>query len=209
MKRSIEIEKKVLLDKSSVKRIENLAKFIEKKVFADVYYDTEDIKFTLNNIWIRKRENVIEVKVGIHKKRDSIDRYEEISDPAKIIQLLNLQTKETKDLEILLQEAGIQPFCTFTTSRKRYRWNDFHVDLDVANCDSLTYCLAEFEIIVSSLEEARQAERKLKEQLLVLNLQMDTIVPAKLSYFLYHQRVKHYEKLVANNVIAPIRNDSN
>lgn len=202
----IEIEKKVLLDGASLRKITNEAKFSKKKVFTDAYYDTKDIRFTLHNTWLRKRDQRFELKIGLDKEKEVLDRYEEVTDPWEIAQKLNLSLEDSTNLEVALEKEGIEPFCSFTTNRESYQWKDFSVDIDVAHCNSLVYSLAEFEICASSIEEAKKAEDTLRKHLEILQIDIHLAVPAKLTYFLHKFIPEHYEKLVAYKVIKPIEN---
>lgn len=89
--------------------------------------------------------------------------------------------------------------------RKCYQFGEIKVDIDEAEFEGLTYRVAEFELIVSSSDEIPEAEKKIGLVLQNMGLDLNTIIPAKLTYFLYYKRQQHYNALVSGNVIKPIK----
>lgn len=194
----IEIEKKVLLHPQHISQIEREGCFTKEQIIQDTYFDTEDYRYTKENVWLRCRDGVFELKRAVKKQNGSIDRYEEIVDSEKILAALHLKSGSMPDV---LSKNGIQPFCSFTTIRKKYQWKGCTVDLDLADFGDLQYCVAEFELIVSAEKEIPEAERKITALLQELGIEAAKKVPAKLSYFLQHKSPKHYEALVKAKVI--------
>jgi len=200
--RHIEVEKKVKLETHHLTEIESKGTFIQETLFEDIYYDTEECSLTVKNIWLRERENKFELKVGIKGSNGFSDRYEEIRDEKAICRELGLTISDS--LGAALSKARIVPFACFVTRRKRYRLEDFTVDIDVADFGDLTYNVAEFELIVPNVNLMQDAEDKIKTILKNMQIDCSATIPAKLTYYLYHRRPHHYNKLVENQVIKPI-----
>ncbi len=205
--RQIEVEKKVKLELHHLKKIESEGTFIEEVRFKDTYFDTADCSLTSQNMWLRQREKQFELKIGIKSTNNFSDRYEEVKDEQKILAHLGLIPNPSEDLLNTLSRAGISPFASFITQRKRYQLEELAVDVDIADFGDLTYRVAEFEIMVSSVDHVAEAEDKIKTILQKMQIDMSTTVPAKLTYYMYNRRHNHYKILVANRVIKPMHAD--
>lgn len=200
----IEIEKKVRLESHHVEEITTNGTFIEELHIKDTYFDHSDFRFTTKNMWLRQRENQFELKKGIKREGSSIDRYEEISDKERILTELGFSHKCTHDMLTTLSDAGIIPFCTFLTKRRRYQLDEFSVDIDVADFGDLVYRVAEFELLVDSEKKIQEAEDKINHLLQRMQINLSAVVPAKLTYYLYNRSPYHYQALVDNKVIKPV-----
>jgi len=195
----IEVEKKFRLNKNFRDKIEHEAKFLSKKIFHDVYYDTAQWIYTLQNMWLRKREQVFELKVGVQKERGLIDRYNEITDPMEILKTLNLPI--TLPIRRALKENQITPFCSFQTDRSKYQLEEFTIDIDTAFFRDLTYSIAEVELLVPSNKNIPEAEAKLIQFLEKEFIDWRVAVPGKLPYFLSQSCPQHYAALFQAKVI--------
>ncbi len=194
----IEVEKKVLLDERHIELIEKYAVFMKVDRFRDVYFDMDDFCLTKANVWLRHRESRYELKVGVSRQNSgAVDRFEEISDEAEIVNQLGLSGK----LPEALSSAGILPFCSFTTERKKYVWDGIGIDLDDSNFGDFAYRVAEFELTVGVLSEVETAEKRIRELLGRLKVK-EGIVPGKLIYYLREKRGVHYNALVEAKVIV-------
>ena len=61
--KAIEVELKFLFSKENKEKVLALgAELLQKKRIHDVYYDTEDYQLTLNDRWLRLRDNRWELK---------------------------------------------------------------------------------------------------------------------------------------------------
>jgi len=200
--RTIEIEKKVRLEPHQIKKIAQKAFFLKEIRIQDTYFDTADYRYTMQNMWLRKREGVFELKVGIKKQNGSIDRYEEITNEKSILKYLGVDIDT--DLPTALSQEGLSPFCTFATERKSYQLGEINIDIDAADFGDLRYQIAEIEIVVSDLDKVQDAEQKIFQFIKDLDIDVSIPVPAKLTYYLYCKRPEHYQALVHNKVIQPL-----
>lgn len=204
----IEVEKKVKLDPHHIEQIEEKGIFVKEVQFKDTYFDRADFYLTTRNIWLRKRDHQFELKVGVKKANGLIDRYEEITDEQKILTHLNLPSNFSENILDTFSDAGIIPFSSFTTQRKSYILGEFSIDIDIANFGDLMYRVAEFELLVSSIDQIKEAEEKIKNILLQMKIDFSIVIPAKLTYYLYHKWQEHYKALIDNRVIQPIIRDT-
>lgn len=203
----IEVEKKVKLDPRHIEQIEEQGVFVKEVQFRDTYFDRADFYLTTQNIWLRQREHQFELKVGVKGTNGSIDRYEEITDEQKIVTYLNLPSNFSENILDTFAHVGIVPFSSFTTQRKSYILGEFSVDIDIANFGDLMYQVGEFELLVSSIDQVEEAEEKIRNILQQMKIDSSIIIPAKLTYYLYHKRQEHYKALINNRVIQPIAYD--
>lgn len=203
-KEQIEVEKKVILEPNHIAMIEREGSFLGEKEFRDIYFDRADCSLTAKNIWLRLREKAFELKVGIKGAHGLCDRYAEINDPQEILKQLGLDSPPLEEIESALLRSGIKSFANFVTKRRRYQLEDLSIDIDIADFGDLIYRIAEFELVVPNADEIQKAEDKIQRTLDKLQIDMSIIVPAKLTYYLFHKQPKHYKILVDNQVIKPI-----
>lgn len=203
----IEIEKKVKLDPHHIKQIEEKGIFVKEVQFRDTYFDRADFYLTTQNIWLRQRESQFELKVGVKRANGSIDRYEEITGEEKILTYLNLPSNFSENILDTFSHLGIIPFSSFTTQRRSYILGECSVDIDVANFGDLMYRVGEFELLVSNIDQVRKAEEKIKNILRQMKIDLSVVMPAKLTYYLYHKRQEHYKALIDHRVVQPIAHD--
>lgn len=194
-----EVEKKVILTKSQLEKIQAKADLLEKQEIKDVYFDDHVYTLTRSNKWLRKRQNQFELKVGL-RRNYVINHYQEIMDEKEIKKVLEIYSP--LQLGDLLPDLKIFPFCSFVTYRQKYRLGEIIVDLDLADFGELTYQIAEFELVVSSKNKMEQAEKTIEEKLKELGMGSNEPVLAKLSYFLMKKRYSHYEALKKEKVIS-------
>lgn len=195
----IEIEKKVLLNDWQRQIIESQSTFLQEYSFHDTYYDTFNYQLTNRDQWLRKREDAFELKVGYGLNAQRIDRYREYSHLSEISHQLHLP--EHIPFAQALENAQIVPFCAFKTVRKKYQWNGFLIDMDLADFGCFTYQMAEIEMTVLHDSEMESAERKLAAWMEKVGISLDQAVPGKLIYYLFHQRPNHYQALAQAGII--------
>jgi adenylate cyclase class IV len=181
-------------------------KFLSEHSFVDTYYDTDDASYTRKKAWLRKRQEVFELKIA--RGQSTMDSYEEIRDIAHICHFFSIEECESRDLEQTLLTRGIIPFCTFVTTRRKYLFNGCIIDIDCADFGDLSYQVAELECCVENEEQLPFAEQKISSILQLLNVNAEITVPAKLTYFLYHRRFDHYKTLVASGAIQPMHEEA-
>ena len=200
-KKQIEVEKKVKLEDHHLAEIIKKGIFLKEKQIKDTYFDKVDFDFTIQNMWLRERDGQFELKRGIKKERESIDYYEEIIDKESIRVHLGIHPEREFSQAIL--QAGIHPFCSFVTHRQCYQLGEVFIDIDKADFGDLSYVVAEFEVLVDSIEKIEEAEEKIQELLEQMHIDASIIIPAKLTYYLYHRRSSHYQALINHKVIKP------
>lgn len=199
-KKTIEIERKVRLEAHQLNKITQQGTLLTEKCLSDSYFDTLDYRYTTQNMWLRQREGIFELKVGIKKPNGLVDRYEELTEEKSILKYLGYDI----DLQTAISQKELSCFCSFKTQRKSYQVGELKVDIDEADFGDLHYQVAEIEIVVSDLDKVQAAEQKLAEFINEMGINATLPVPAKLTYYLYYKRPDHYQALVRNKVIQPI-----
>lgn len=104
----IEVEKKFLLSDSEANRLLDGADACGEKTVEDDYFDTDDYRLTLSDLWFRRRDGVYELKMPLASGSGSYiatNRYHEITDIAEIRRVLELG--DEPDFETALVAAGI------------------------------------------------------------------------------------------------------
>ena len=195
----IEVEKKFKLQNTFFEKIKREGTFLSQKEFQDTYYDTADWKYTLQNMWLRRREDAFELKVATQQASGIIDRYDEITNPMGILKALDLPLLPT--VQAALEENHIIPFCSFWTNRRKYQLDEFIIDIDTATFDDLTYSVAEIELLVPSKSAIADAEKKITQLLEREAIDWKRQIHGKLSYYLSQRHPKHYSALVKAKVI--------
>lgn len=188
----IEVEKKFILGAGDEQKLIANAEFIGEKTFTDTYYDTVDYSLTLKDLWMRSRDGRFELKVPFNDALEErlSDQYEELETDAEIAAHLKLPTD--KSLADALRDAGYAPFCTLTTTRRKYKKDGFVIDIDSVD---FGYDIAEIEYMVKDVSEVRDATLKIVAYGEKLGLTAGA-VRGKVGEFLRRKDPKHFQALV-------------
>ena len=195
----IEVEKKFILNEQDKERLTKEAQFLNERVFTDTYYDTEIFSLTTKDKWLRSREGRFELKLPLHKGVDRLaDQYDELEDEQKIRKALNLPSNG--NLADDLAKAGYFPFCTCKTTRRKYKKEQFIIDIDIVNFQDFIYNIVEIEMMVKEKSEIEKAIEKIMYFAKSQNL---TIAPVRGKVIEYLKRTKpnHYQALVLAKVV--------
>jgi len=169
-------------------------------MITDTYFDTEDHRFTTNDIWLRERNCQFELKIGVRGMRGSIDHYEEIKSEREILKKLGLET--ARDLQKALAKAQIYPYATLQTIRRKYQLGQFSIDLDLAYFDDFIYRIAEIELLVSDQTKIGQAEEEIERFVEEMGFNNTAPIRAKLIAYLYEKQRSHYDALVEAGIVG-------
>ena len=195
----IEVEKKFILNEQDKERLTKDARFLNERVFTDIYYDTKIFSLTANDKWLRSREGRFELKLPLHEGADRLaDQYDELEDEQKIREALNLPSNG--NLADDLAKAGYFPFCTCKTTRRKYKKEPFIIDLDIVDFQDFTYNIGEIEMMVNEKSEIEGTIEKIMTFAKEQNL---TIAPVRGKVIEYLKRTKpnHYQALVQVGVV--------
>ena len=176
-----EIERKFYPSKELSKLFESTAHSITSKIFTDIYYDTVDHKLTTRDIWLRKRDQIYELKFPFKEQTTNVekvagvDRYNEITDSNKIVQTL-VDVPNTafikpseNSFEFFLSVNKIKLFANIRTYRTRYMIKvdigqnlmvDINVDYDKVEyiCNEKNKVIGNYEIAEIELVSTAAAE---------------------------------------------------
>jgi thiamine-triphosphatase len=195
----IEVEKKFKLDEAQLARIKKLATFVSKKAFTDIYFDDKKYSLTSRDMWLRKRGNDFELKIpGISARAGKrVNVYVEIYGPKKISQKLKLK-KNYSGFIFNLQKNGYRQFCKIRTTRKKYSYGAFIIDIDEID---FGYSLCEIERVAKNKQEISRIGKEIISFGKKLGLKIDWGLRGKVLEYLWRYDKKHYNKLKKSKVI--------
>ena len=114
--------------------------------FVDTYYDTQDLDLTLQDIWLRQREQEWQLKLpvagAVNRKTSapSAALYNEVEGTGAVLAALQkLRGQCHARVEFgsnIAQIYGMEPICSLRSRRKKFKLlhkdREFHIDLDEA-----------------------------------------------------------------------------
>ncbi len=153
----IEVEKKFILTKDQEKALIEGAEFLGEKKFTDTYYDDVHYILTGQDLWLRSRDGKFELKVPMNQKlKERVsDQYKELEEERYILEYFQAPVGQL--FADFMTKNAFNPFCTITTTRKKYRKDGFGIDLDITD---FGFTVAEIELMAknsSTMEEATNA----------------------------------------------------
>jgi adenylate cyclase class IV len=195
----IEVEKKVILSTEKLNSFLKKAIFLKEIKIIDSYFDNNDYQYTLNNTWIRKRDDNFEIKVGINKSNGLYNEYQELTKKEEIYNFFNI--KNNISIKDFFKKNNINKFLTFETIRKKYSLNEFIIDVDFAKFKDYEYNILEVELLVKDKTEIEEAKKKISKLLDGFNINQNEIILGKLIYFLKNYSYDHFKLLKEKKVI--------
>jgi len=201
-----EIEKKFKLSEDDVEKLTKGAEFLSEKTFTDVYFDTSEFALTKNDIWLRKRGDDFELKLPMHNEENKLtQQYQEIEGEEKIREIFAIPILNNFETDI--RAFAYQPFCECITTRKKFKKEEFIIDLDVVeykledgSLADFTHDLAEIEILVENKNEMSAAAEKIEKFALKNGLKND-YVRGKVLEFLKRKKPEHFQTLIEAGVV--------
>lgn len=196
-----EVEQKFLLSEKEKKLLLDGAEFLGEKVFTDKYFDDLNFSLTKNDIWLRKRGEIFELKIPIAgSENSSTNQYQEIEGGEKIREIFAITPIKSFIEDI--KDLGYDSFCQCTTVRKKYKRESFVIDLDEVEyeADNFKYQIAEIELLVENKEKIKKAENEIIEFSKKIGLKISP-VRGKVLEFLRNKKPDHYQALVDAGVV--------
>lgn len=193
----IEVEQKFILKDGDKKRLLERAEFLSEKVFTDIYYDKKDYSLTLRDKWLRERQGKWELKIpaGGGKNTDkTANQYKELETEEEIRENLNLPGLGALKNDLL--ETGYFVYCQCTTTRKKYKKDDFIIDLDDVEFPDFFYKIGEIELMVNDENEIAKAIERINKFVLSFGLKI-LPVRGKVIEYLKQKSPNHYRALVS------------
>lgn len=170
----IEVEKKFQPNEEELKALLNDAQFFDEKGVVDVYYDTPSFKFARANIFLRKRNNIYELKV--YQKiggKINTDQALEIVDEKEILNTLGY-----KDISFDEFIKGLTILGQIEQNRRKYIKNGFTIYVDRTG---FGYNIIEIELMVSD-SEREIAEKKILDFAKKYDLQQKDLLLKPVEY---------------------------
>ena len=152
LKAAVEVEEKFAASiepEALEKRVRELGGEVLRTVeFYDEYFDTDDLKLTTRDTWLRRRDGAWELKIPAEARRQATGgettAFREIEDvPAIAAELASLGVAGFPD------DTTLKPFAAFGTRRDKYALNEVSVDVDAA---SYGHSIMELEVMTDGSE---------------------------------------------------------
>ncbi|PJE64291.1 MAG: hypothetical protein COU90_02470 [Candidatus Ryanbacteria bacterium CG10_big_fil_rev_8_21_14_0_10_43_42] len=195
----IEVEKKFILTDEQERSLIHGAQFLGVKEFIDVYYDDSNYSLTKRDIWLRSREGKFELKIPINEsieKRVS-DQYRELENLEDILKYFKVSTGAS--FENFLKEKNYNAFCRITTTRKKYKKDEFNIDLDVMD---FGYTLAEIEYMANNESEIGDATKAIVRFAERFGINSNDTIRGKVIEYLKRNNPVHFQELINAKVIT-------
>ncbi|MFA6527653.1 MAG: CYTH domain-containing protein [Candidatus Babeliales bacterium] len=194
----IEVEIKVQVTDEQKEKLLCGATLLSDEVFIDTYYDSDDYSLTTKGFWLRKRNDVFELKApatesGGFNMHKNIPMHE-FTNQDDIAQRLNLPGTYTTSFLGAIIEAGCNPLYQFTNTRSSYKKNKFTIDFDQADFGDLIYNLCEIETFVESKDQSQAALDELYAFAGQFGISTAK-AEGKLGYYIKCRNPEHYQAL--------------
>ncbi len=192
----IEVERKFIISNGVEKKILQSCVFLGEKKFTDIYYDDDKYSLTGKDNWLRSRDNNFEYKISLKNRneRGNLDQYDEIQDINKIYECLNINN--TGDFKLDLNSSGILPFCSITTTRKKYKNDCLSIDIDSMG---FGYSIMEIEMMVENETEINSAKKTIENFINLIGVSSERPRGKVLEYLKRHIP-EHFKALVKAGV---------
>lgn len=209
-----EIERKFKPTAQIIAKISQLGSGHPNKTsFIDRYFDRDDFILSRQDMWLRKRNDQMELKahnkVGLAASSAlvGIDCYTEVRDVPSITSLIRQASMGT-----IHEISTLTPFAEIATHRSRFHLdltgNRFFVDIDY--CDFFTsvgtsaspsgsYSIGEIEI--DTLKEGFDGTQAIEEAFRELNINPQP-VRGKVLEFLFRYHPNHYQALISSGLVG-------
>jgi thiamine-triphosphatase len=194
----IEVEKKFILTEKQEKALIEGAEFLGEKKFTDIYYDDENFSLTTNDLWLRARDGRFELKIPMDRLAEKriTDQYRELETDSDILRYFKAEPNEI--LADFLPKKGYEPFCKLVTTRRKYKKDEFSIDLDSVD---FGYTIAEVEYMVKSEEKLKEAEDNIMVFAKKHNIISAGVRYGKLIEYLKRNNPKHFQAIIDAKII--------
>ena len=132
-----QIEKKFAVSEEVRDRILADAEFLGKWDYTDTYLDTVNYALTTQDIWLRSRGALFQLKLPIRKNLKDNKRLASYYDQLDTDSDIREQLKLAPDASLAedIEAAGYVPVASFTTTRSKHRKEGFIIDEDYVDFD--------------------------------------------------------------------------
>ena len=188
----IEVEKKFILTPEQEKSLIEGAEFLGEKQFTDIYYDDNNFSLTKKDIWLRERGSKFELKLPMNESLEKrvADQYRELDVEDDILDHFGVNGINIKDFLI---QKNYLPFCTITTTRRKYKKDGFVIDLDGMD---FGYTLAEIELMIESESKIQEATQSIIQFAKKHNIDTNLVMGGKVMEYLRRKNPVHFHALI-------------
>ncbi|XP_069490061.1 thiamine-triphosphatase isoform X2 [Ambystoma mexicanum] len=200
---ALEVERKFVYSPETEARLLSLgASLTARLVFRDTYYDTSEHCLTLQDHWLRQREQGWELKLPLALSGghcDSSTQYREVTMESAIVEQVCQALGEVPEqypscVDDLLVLLGLDAFATFVTDRRSYVLPGGHVHVDLDEAD-FGFAVGEVEVVVRSSDKVEEALEMVNQLCAELGVTDARRIPGKVATYLQQYRPAHYQKL--------------
>lgn len=193
----IEVEKKFILTSEQEKALIEGAEFLGEKQFTDIYYDDDNFSLTKKDIWLRGRDGKFELKLPMNESIENriSDQYRELDVEDDILAHFGVRSISVKDF---LATGGYKPFCSVTTTRRKYKKDGFGIDLDIMD---FGYTLAEIEFMTDDESKIKEITQFIVKYAQKYGINTNAVIRGKIAEYLRLNNPAHFQALIDAKVI--------
>ena len=153
-------EKKFLLTNVQREKLLEGAEFLGEEIFTERYFDNAQFSLGLQDMWLWQRGENFHLKIPMHEQINGVNRqYHEIEGEFAIREIFAVPV--TGNFIGDLAVNGHVPFCNFTTMRKKYKKENFIINVDNVDYGEWQYQLAEIELSGNDKKEIENINEKI------------------------------------------------
>lgn len=193
----IKIEQKFITTKENILHLTKDAEFLGEENFTDVYYDTKDYALTKNDFWLRSREGNWQLKIPKYQAEKKLSgQFNEIEGEEKIREIFGIVP--LSDFETDIAKFGYAPFCEFRTIRKKYRKENFIINLDEVEDRDFNYCEGKIEMKVED-DQTQKGRKQIEKFAAEFELKLVSTC-GKVYEYLKRKKPEHFQTLIRAKV---------
>jgi adenylate cyclase class IV len=172
----IEVEKKFQPTEEQLAALLKDCEFVGKKDLHDVYYDYPDYRMIKKLVFLRRRNNNLELKAAdLNEINNQGTAYLELDKEEDIQNYF----KTNNYLEDFIKENLIE-IMNFKTFRKKYKKGDFNIDIDEMD---FGYKCVEIELLIPDISQAKEAKAKIIKLAGDYNMEVKDLPQKRKEYF--------------------------
>lgn len=166
---NVEVERKFVFDENTISRIKDIGgTLLKEATFTDTYYDNNAYTLTKKECWLRKRNEIWQLKYTDDKKDRTMDLdtvHKETINEQEILNILcdvlTCRAPQGQHIEGFIGDNNLHPFAEIVTLRKTFELQGgVHIDLDETD---FGLRIGEIEMMMEGLNQVPDALDKIEE----------------------------------------------